>query len=289
MDIEAILMPPPQPRMVVGGASAQQPNHITPSVPPFLPSSNDDDLSNLLDHEGLDSDDFNPSLFDLPNNALDDGHNLGPMDGLDPGAVESFETFAPQGGDYGMDGVVGQQFSELAIPIGGVQHLHTMPLAPAPAAAARQMQPKKRASKSKAKSKVRREALRRTQTAARFPLTRRPPHSSLRPPQAKPKKPSLMDDDGISPNWEERLKKSLKPRAERKPPVGGKWSAVEDARLKEIVESHGAKNWKGIAEMLGTLRNDVQCLHRWNKVLKPGLHKGPWSGEEVRRARVVLP
>ena len=46
------------------------------------------------------------------------------------------------------------------------------------------------------------------------------------------------------------------------------------------MESHGAKNWKGIAEMLGTLRNDVQCLHRWNKVLKPGLHKGPWSEEE---------
>jgi hypothetical protein len=28
------------------------------------------------------------------------------------------------------------------------------------------------------------------------------------------------------------------------------------------------------------LRNDVQCLHRWNKVLKPGLHKGPWTNEE---------
>ncbi|GMH82422.1 hypothetical protein TL16_g09252 [Triparma laevis f. inornata] len=64
------------------------------------------------------------------------------------------------------------------------------------------------------------------------------------------------------------------------PPVGGKWSSEEDTRLKQIVESHGAKNWKGIAEMLGTLRNDVQCLHRWNKVLKPGLHKGPWSEEE---------
>ncbi|GMH82490.1 hypothetical protein TrST_g12494 [Triparma strigata] len=96
----------------------------------------------------------------------------------------------------------------------------------------------------------------------------------------KAKKANLMEDDGVSPNWDERLKKSLKPRAERKPPVGGKWSEEEDARLKQIVESHGAKNWKGIAEMLGTLRNDVQCLHRWNKVLKPGLHKGPWSEEE---------
>jgi myb proto-oncogene protein len=25
---------------------------------------------------------------------------------------------------------------------------------------------------------------------------------------------------------------------------------------------------------------DVQCLHRWNKVLKPGLKKGPWTEAE---------
>ena len=24
----------------------------------------------------------------------------------------------------------------------------------------------------------------------------------------------------------------------------------------------------------------MQCLHRWNKVLKPGLHKGPWTEDE---------
>ena len=98
--------------------------------------------------------------------------------------------------------------------------------------------------------------------------------------QPKAPKPSLMEEDGTTPNWDERLKKSLKPRAERKPPVGGKWTEEEDARLKQIVETNGAKNWKGIAELLGTLRNDVQCLHRWNKVLKPGLHKGPWTEEE---------
>ena len=28
------------------------------------------------------------------------------------------------------------------------------------------------------------------------------------------------------------------------------------------------------------LRTDVQCLHRWQKVLKPGLVKGPWTAEE---------
>jgi hypothetical protein len=27
-------------------------------------------------------------------------------------------------------------------------------------------------------------------------------------------------------------------------------------------------------------RTDVQCLHRWQKVLRPGLVKGPWTAEE---------
>lgn len=37
-----------------------------------------------------------------------------------------------------------------------------------------------------------------------------------------------------------------KPRAQRRPPVGGKWSKDEDRRLKEIVEAHGPKNWKHV-------------------------------------------
>lgn len=35
-----------------------------------------------------------------------------------------------------------------------------------------------------------------------------------------------------------------------------------------MVDMHGPKNWKKIAELLGDTRTDVQCLHRWNKVLK---------------------
>lgn len=71
-----------------------------------------------------------------------------------------------------------------------------------------------------------------------------------------------------------------KPRAQRRPPIGGKWAEEEDEQLRNIVLEHGPKNWKGIAELLGDTRTDVQCLHRWNKVLKPGLHKGPWTDEE---------
>jgi len=58
-----------------------------------------------------------------------------------------------------------------------------------------------------------------------------------------------------------------------------KWTVEEDRRLRYAVEDNSAKNWKKIAESLPG-RSDVQCLHRWQKVLKPGLVKGPWTAEE---------
>jgi myb proto-oncogene protein len=43
--------------------------------------------------------------------------------------------------------------------------------------------------------------------------------------------------------------------------------------------ANGGKNWKKIAESLVD-RTDVQCLHRWQKVLNPDLIKGPWTDFE---------
>jgi myb proto-oncogene protein len=61
----------------------------------------------------------------------------------------------------------------------------------------------------------------------------------------------------------------------------GKWTTEEDARLKEAVELFEGKNWKKIAShAFGELKSDVQCLHRWQKVLRPGLVKGAWTNEE---------
>ena len=55
----------------------------------------------------------------------------------------------------------------------------------------------------------------------------------------------------------------------------GRWSAQEDRNLRAAVAAVGAKHWKRISqEYLGGVRSDVQCLHRWNKCLKPGLCKG---------------
>lgn len=59
----------------------------------------------------------------------------------------------------------------------------------------------------------------------------------------------------------------------------GKWTEEEDELLRRAVREHGGKNWKKIACCLEG-RSDVQCLHRWQKVLRPGLVKGPWTSEE---------
>jgi len=63
--------------------------------------------------------------------------------------------------------------------------------------------------------------------------------------------------------------------------IHGRWSEEEDNLLRSGVASCGAKNWKRISkDFLNGRRSDVQCLHRWIKVLQPGLVKGPWTREE---------
>ncbi|XP_010432672.1 PREDICTED: myb-related protein 3R-1-like [Camelina sativa] len=59
----------------------------------------------------------------------------------------------------------------------------------------------------------------------------------------------------------------------------GQWTPEEDDVLCKAVERFQGKNWKKIAECFKD-RTDVQCLHRWQKVLNPELVKGPWSKEE---------
>jgi hypothetical protein len=76
-------------------------------------------------------------------------------------------------------------------------------------------------------------------------------------------------------NFEEREPSNfLKRRASM-----GKWTEAEDEKLRQAVKECGGKNWKRIASKLNG-RSDVQCLHRWQKVLRPGLIKGPWTPEE---------
>ena len=55
---------------------------------------------------------------------------------------------------------------------------------------------------------------------------------------------------------------------------------MQDEQLKSAVAQYGAMHWKKISEHVPG-RSDVQCLHRWQKVLNPKLLKGPWT-KDVR-------
>ncbi|CAM0955202.1 unnamed protein product [Alopecurus aequalis] len=59
----------------------------------------------------------------------------------------------------------------------------------------------------------------------------------------------------------------------------GGWTPQEDETLRQAVNAYKGKNWKKIAESFPD-RTEVQCLHRWQKVLDPELIKGPWTQEE---------
>ncbi|CAN4116090.1 unnamed protein product [Withania somnifera] len=59
----------------------------------------------------------------------------------------------------------------------------------------------------------------------------------------------------------------------------GGWTPEEDDTLKRAVSIYRGKCWKKIAEFFPD-RSEVQCLHRWQKVLNPELVKGPWTREE---------
>eukprot|EP00742_Colponemidia_sp_Colp-10_P002486 GILJ01002650.1.p1 GENE.GILJ01002650.1~~GILJ01002650.1.p1 ORF type:complete len:739 (-),score=90.19 GILJ01002650.1:331-2457(-) len=93
-----------------------------------------------------------------------------------------------------------------------------------------------------------------------------------------------MDDEGSEEDFEEddspsAISKSDVPQRKERSQVVQKWAADEDELLRNAVEANRGKNWKKIAEYLPG-RTDVQCLHRWQKVLRPGLVKGPWTAVE---------
>lgn len=105
-----------------------------------------------------------------------------------------------------------------------------------------------------------------------------PPPKSSKPTGAatsKPKKASTSKPMPVS------AAPKIRPPYVKKA-QGVKWSKQEDDALRIAVDEHGAKNWKLISKYLPQ-RTEVQCLHRWQKVLKPTLVKGPWTPDEDRK------
>ncbi|KAL6077556.1 Myb-related protein A [Balamuthia mandrillaris] len=81
-------------------------------------------------------------------------------------------------------------------------------------------------------------------------------------------------EGNLSSKKSRRRRKKLVKRTSK-----GKWTPEEDALLRKVVLHHKGKNWKTIATYFEG-RTNVQCLHRWQKVLNPELVKGPWTKEE---------
>ncbi|XP_013415763.1 uncharacterized protein LOC106177515 [Lingula anatina] len=67
-----------------------------------------------------------------------------------------------------------------------------------------------------------------------------------------------------------------------------KWTADEDKKLKEIVESFEERNWGHIAEALGTGRSSFMCLQRYQQKLNPLMRGGPFTPEEDELLREVV-
>lgn len=65
------------------------------------------------------------------------------------------------------------------------------------------------------------------------------------------------------------------------------WTEEEDQLLKAAVVKLGARQWKVVALSVPG-RTHTQCLQRWNKVLKPGLRKGPWTVKEDEHLRKLV-
>ncbi|KAK6152464.1 hypothetical protein DH2020_015099 [Rehmannia glutinosa] len=83
----------------------------------------------------------------------------------------------------------------------------------------------------------------------------------------------------------------------------GGWTPEEDDTLKKAVAAYRGKSWKKIESCSSNVsctnidmhvaeffpdRSEVQCLHRWQKVLNPELVKGPWTQEEDEKIREMV-
>ncbi|XP_057959742.1 transcription factor MYB3R-4 [Malania oleifera] len=90
---------------------------------------------------------------------------------------------------------------------------------------------------------------------------------------------ATITQDGVSVNLQKARPLHGRTSGPTRRSTKGQWTAEEDETLRKAVEQFKGKNWKKIAECFKD-RTDVQCLHRWQKVLNPDLVKGPWSKQE---------
>ncbi|XRA96697.1 transcription factor MYB [Pycnococcus provasolii] len=59
-----------------------------------------------------------------------------------------------------------------------------------------------------------------------------------------------------------------------------RWTDEEDSNLRELVQTHGAKDWDGISLKMGGERNAKGCRQRWLDHLDTGVNREPFSRDE---------
>jgi len=72
----------------------------------------------------------------------------------------------------------------------------------------------------------------------------------------------------------------------KKPINRGRWTKEEDEKLRKLVEIYGER-WDVIGSHYPD-RADVQCQHRWNKVVNPNIVKGAWTKEEDEQVLALV-
>ena len=91
------------------------------------------------------------------------------------------------------------------------------------------------------------------------------------------------------------------PQQPQQPVKTGRWTKREDEKLRLTIEAldasalrsggavRAARDWSQIAcAAFGFARTETQCAERYEKVLKLGLVKGPWSAEEDETVRAAM-
>lgn len=69
----------------------------------------------------------------------------------------------------------------------------------------------------------------------------------------------------------------------------GRWTKREDEALRSVIEAEGIQDWARVAKLaFSGARSETQCMERWDKVLKLGLRKGPWTAAEDNIVREAV-
>jgi hypothetical protein len=87
----------------------------------------------------------------------------------------------------------------------------------------------------------------------------------------------------------DRWRVALDPNIVRVTGRKGRWTADEDKKLKDAVQTHGGKNWAAIAALVPD-RTKIQCRNRWHNTLNPNIAleagcTGIWAEDELTKLK----